>query len=284
MKDTKRTIFKKLFFIKNAFSKICKLDGFTIAGVFSAASGSYRKYAFTLAEVLVTLGIIGVVASMTLPSLVQKQQEKVTVARVKKAYSILQEAFLMAVQKNGTPDQWGATGMYEASSHIFTARKFIPYMKVTADCTGMNTRQVYKKCTTVYNDSASFASIKIADGTTVIFRRWNGLCNSQFGSSKMLKNVCGSISIDTNATGKPNVEGKDIFSFYLTKNGIYPVGTEMDNISMKKYCTRSMPWGQLVGSGFYNGMACTAWVLYNENMDYLYCDIDWDSGKKSCKK
>lgn len=43
-----------------------------------------NKTAFTLAEVLITLGIIGVVAAMTLPTLVQKHQEKVTIAKLKK--------------------------------------------------------------------------------------------------------------------------------------------------------------------------------------------------------
>lgn len=43
-----------------------------------------KKYAFTLAEVLITLGIIGFIAAMTLPALIQKQIEKHTVTRVKK--------------------------------------------------------------------------------------------------------------------------------------------------------------------------------------------------------
>ncbi len=40
---------------------------------------------FTLAEVLITLGIIGIVAALTLPSLIQKYQEKVTLERLKKS-------------------------------------------------------------------------------------------------------------------------------------------------------------------------------------------------------
>lgn len=42
-----------------------------------------RTKGFTLAEVLITLGIIGIVAAMTLPILIQKHQEKVTVTKVK---------------------------------------------------------------------------------------------------------------------------------------------------------------------------------------------------------
>ena len=44
------------------------------------------KKAFTLAEVLITLGIIGIVAAMTLPTLIGKYQKKQTVTQLKKAY------------------------------------------------------------------------------------------------------------------------------------------------------------------------------------------------------
>ena len=50
------------------------------------------KPAFTLAEVLVTLGIIGVVAAITMPSLVTHYKEKQTVVALKKFYSILEQA------------------------------------------------------------------------------------------------------------------------------------------------------------------------------------------------
>lgn len=242
------------------------------------------KFAFTLAEVLITLGIIGVVSSMTLPAVVQKEQEKVTVARVKKAYSILSQAYLMTSQKYGTPDEWGATTMNEASSHIFVANKFIPFMKVTKNCIGMSSVETQKYCTKTMYDINSYASVKIADGITIIFRTWNGNCSTNHSdSNKYLQNVCGWIAVDTNATGKPDIWGRDIFSFYLTKYGIYPQGTEHDSLSMQKYCTSSRVFSQFYGD-FANGQACSAWVLHNENMDYLHCsDISWQ-GKKYCKK
>ena len=55
-----------------------------------------RKRAFTLAEVLITLGIIGVVAALTIPTLISNYQKKVTVAKLKYAYSVLIGAFKMA--------------------------------------------------------------------------------------------------------------------------------------------------------------------------------------------
>ena len=54
----------------------------------------HKKAAFTLAEVLITLGIIGVVAAMTMPSLIQNYQKKQTAVRLEKFYSIMSQAVL----------------------------------------------------------------------------------------------------------------------------------------------------------------------------------------------
>ena len=60
-----------------------------------------RKAAFTMAEVLITLGIIGIVAAMTLPSLIGKWQKKVTIANLKKSYTILSQLVLRSQEDNG---------------------------------------------------------------------------------------------------------------------------------------------------------------------------------------
>lgn len=60
-----------------------------------------ERKAFTLAEVLITLGIIGVVAAMTLPALITKNRDKELVSRVKKTYSNIQNATLLAQKEYG---------------------------------------------------------------------------------------------------------------------------------------------------------------------------------------
>ncbi len=55
---------------------------------------------FTFAEVLITLGVIGIVAALTLPSVIQNYQKKVTVERLKKTYSTLAQAIQMSVKDN----------------------------------------------------------------------------------------------------------------------------------------------------------------------------------------
>jgi len=53
----------------------------------------YRLFnGFTLAEVLVTLGIIGVVASLTMPTLMDNHRKKTTVVRMERFYSVMNQA------------------------------------------------------------------------------------------------------------------------------------------------------------------------------------------------
>ena len=64
------------------------------------------KKGFTLAEVLITLGIIGVVAAMTLPSVVGNYKKKVTVTRLKKFYSTMQQVIQLSEKDYGDIAYW----------------------------------------------------------------------------------------------------------------------------------------------------------------------------------
>ncbi len=65
-----------------------------------------KKQAFTLAEVLITLGIIGVVAAMTIPILMTAYRKKQTVTRLKRAYSIVQQSIRLSEDENGEVESW----------------------------------------------------------------------------------------------------------------------------------------------------------------------------------
>lgn len=62
------------------------------------------RFAFTLAEVLITLGIIGIVAAMTIPTLTQRYREKVLINRLKDTYSIFSQAYKLAVNEYDSPE------------------------------------------------------------------------------------------------------------------------------------------------------------------------------------
>ena len=66
-----------------------------------------KRAAFTLAEVLITLGIIGVVAAMTMPTLITNHQKEVTAKRLEQTYSILSQAMTRAQADHGDVSSWG---------------------------------------------------------------------------------------------------------------------------------------------------------------------------------
>lgn len=253
--------------------------------------GNNKKFAFTLAEVLITLGIIGVVAAMTMPSLIANYQEKQRVSQLKKVYSALSQAFVSAVQENGTPDEWGMGDMYDENSHLIMANNFKKHLKLSQDCTNMNGTQARKVCgirdnagknnlLEIVGASSQAKAIILNDGTIVGFRIYEGNCAMVFGD---LKNVCGKLYVDLNGQKRPNSGGYDQFSIYVAKDKLVPSGFKGDILTFEQACNRKIdvPFPGFSGDGMYS---CAAWVLYNENQDYLHCDdLSWD-GKHSCKE
>ena len=103
---------------------------FTLAGghspflcVTKGAQGSPKlaKVAFTLAEVLITLGVIGVVAAMTLPTLIQNYKKHVVETKVQKTYALISNAVRMSEAKYGEMAEWDTCDVdssFECSKHI----------------------------------------------------------------------------------------------------------------------------------------------------------------------
>ena len=100
---------------------------------------SRKRTAFTLAEVLITLGIIGIVAALTVPNLVQGYRKHVVETRLKEFYTITQQAFKMAEVDNGDVANWGRYGnpgnvyvendVYNSNSDEWFDKYISPYLK-----------------------------------------------------------------------------------------------------------------------------------------------------------
>ncbi len=71
-----------------------------------------KKVAFTLAEVLITLAIIGVVAAITIPAIIANYQDKVLETAYKKSMSVLSNALNLAIANNGTPGDLRLTPLF----------------------------------------------------------------------------------------------------------------------------------------------------------------------------
>lgn len=222
-----------------------------------------RGAAFTLAEVLITLGIIGVVAAMTMPSLLNKNQERVTVTKVKKFYSMMNQALLFAINEHGYVDEWNFYEQDEEDENSYVSDKFVayikPYLKISKDCgqkTGCLESVTYKELDGSgwinYETSKKHYKMVLADGSYLWIRSnfdgGKGECSS---SDTGTANVCGLIWLDSNGKLPPNVIGKDTFIFFIMKNRIIP--------HTKDDCEAGN-----------TGWGCAAYILQHGDMKYIY--------------
>lgn len=97
-----------------------------------------QKRGFTLAEVLITLGIIGVVATMTIPTLMSTFAKQRTETQLKAFYSRINQTIKMSIADNGDPDGWVEEKAYSYDEQVEFLKQYIfPYMKNLG----------YKECT-----------------------------------------------------------------------------------------------------------------------------------------
>ena len=237
-----------------------------------------------MAEVLITLAIIGIVAALTIPTLIADYQEKVTVTRLKETYSLLSQAYQFAVNKNGSPASWKfGTDMYDPNAHVAMANYFKPYLKLSADCVGKSQEYAKEHCASVPSMilEKNVTAMRLNNGTTIYFRIWCPNCDCHYASQKEAS-TCGQIIVQTYPM-KSTENGKDTFMFYLATKGIIPAGNDGSYLEFERACNPEIevPYPTFSDGNMY---ACAAWVIYNNNMDYLKCpgELSWD-GKHFCK-
>lgn len=222
------------------------------------------KSAFTLAETLITLGIIGIVAAITIPNLIHTYQEKQTVAKLKETYSILQQAIRTAEENEG--ELAGLGIKYDEDGAKTIANHLLPYLKVAIDCGVEDTENKcvvsdkYKQLNGSermgYSSNKNFYKFVLLNGTAVYLRGADAI------SSYNGKNNIIGIYIDTNGKAKPNQWGRDFFSFFYLDEGIGLVPTgHPDELtySYKNTCMNKMQ----------NGGGCAYYIMNFGNMGYL---------------
>ena len=190
------------------------------------------KKAFTLAEVLITLGIIGVVAALTIPTLVNNYRKKQFETGLKKEYSVLLQALDMYKQDNETPLK--REDCTQARNTFKLALQ--PYLKILMDC----------------GDNISVKCLKLIlnDGSQLYFEN-SGETNSP--------NVY--VSVDVNGYNKlPNKWGEDLFTFQLMDDGkLLPMGAEGTFYNSEEtYCNKT-------STSAINGIACANRAIYDSS-------------------
>ena len=171
-----------------------------------------KRAAFTLAEVLITLGIIGVVAAMTMPSLIQNYQKKQTVVQLKKVYNVIANALQFAKSEHGDTELWeiGSDNNIQASSD-FASEYLIPYLNVIKTCgTDSSGGCAYELKTLSDADFTSLLTNStrfiLNDGTLVFVSTSVNPPESTF--PKLIN-----IDVDINGFKRPNKMGRDYFRF-----------------------------------------------------------------------
>jgi len=203
-----------------------------------------EKNGFTLAEVLITLGIIGVVAALTLPSLMSRIGKQQLEASFKKAYSVLQNALISLNYEQGfetTPESYsGISFYYNIINHLkilHSART----ANFAANAGYKDFNRQYSISLTLFDDG----QIILQDGTFLAIENPYSSANAHI-----------MIFVDTNGMKKqPNLLGHDLFVFQIGDDGkLLPMGAEGTLYTNPTLCLKTT-------NNANNGMTCTLKAL-----------------------
>ena len=238
-----------------------------------------KAFAFTLAETLIVMGIIGVVAALTIPNLNSSTADKEKVAKLNKIYSNLNDAVGRAQAVYGPVEEWLSGKTAEQKNLIFYER-MSEFMKVqktcapnTAGCFTKRQGNALKSGFYVTDTPQAFYQVILADGTSVSF--------FPYGSDNYCQeDGCYNFYVDIDGPTKGSFTyGKDLFVFVGgSKDGLISSWAS-SNATLRSNC-------------FKFGNTCSSWVIQNNNMDYIKADssgkcpsgkvLDWATNT-SCK-
>lgn len=213
-----------------------------------------RKLAFTLAEVLITLGIIGIVAAITIPQLINNYKAKRLRTQFLKSYSTIQQAFKEMESDDVSTDPT----TYNTLEYYKT---FMNYLQAPMDC-GIGDNK-YLPCVYMRDSSSKdYKPYKTYDGKTnasmILFD--DGQIALQDGTLLLFENYAPRmrvfVSVDLNGyNNKPNRWGYDLFTFQLVDNQLKAMGdTGTTYTDLSTYCNVN-------SQDEYNGIACAKKAL-----------------------
>ncbi len=201
---------------------------------------------------------------MTLPAVVGKYREKANVAALKKSYSALSQALLLAISEYGEPSSWPfTTYSYEdtpgnvVESSFLNLDIIVKYMNVALDC-GHEAKGCFadRYLTLKGTPERDFENISY-------YRKFVTQDGAAFAIQGYTNNPTsgrGEIWVDVNGKKSPNKVGVDTFLFLVDNLKFYPYGLQYGGSFEQQ--TSSCKLSSI-------GYSCALWVLTNENQDYL---------------
>ena len=217
-----------------------------------------RDYGFTLAEVLITLGIIGVVAAITIPGLITTYRAHQLRAKFLKAYSTIQQAFkqMEADDVSSDPTDYGSndgTRFYEVMARYLKPAQLCFRSNLVYPCYNYSNPQIpYKNLNgtnTIPYNYFDDGQIVLLDGTLLLFESATTAMGTLFFA-------------DLNGSDKlPNRLGYDVFVFQLIDEEIKTMGDKGTIYNdLNNYCNFSR-------NSNFNGIGCAQKA--KENADYF---------------
>jgi prepilin-type N-terminal cleavage/methylation domain-containing protein len=222
---------------------------------------SYK--AFTLAEVLITLLIIGVVASLVIPNFLQDTQNEELNVQFKKDFSTFNDAARLMMLDNGG----NLAGLF--ANNMDLMNKFGDYIPLIKKCPTNNTGCFHTGTNSWKNlhgddgwiNQTDYPTAIITNGSLIRFTLARSDCEYDYGTGSVAEHSCGNLVFDVNGFKGPNMAGRDIFYVWVTKTGIYPYGMTNDiRSNWSAYCNKN-------NSTINSGIGCTAKVLGNSKVD-----------------
>ena len=213
--------------------------------------------AFTLAEILITLAIIGVVASLTIPALIKNTTDKQLMVMLRKDFSVISQAIKLLEAEKGTINVSSATGLRDDFETVMSFVKKGAWKDLSAV-----SYNFYKSDTKTDHTGWAAATAVMPDGSVWGFwPSWNPNCT---GTENELNGICADIRLDVNGAKPPNMYGKDLFWLWMVKTNsrgyvIYPFGSNGD---ARHYCSPGKAGGQY-------SMGCTAEALRVSSPDEM---------------
>lgn len=243
------------------------------------------------------MGVIGVVAALTIPNLNGATNDMEKVTKVKKLHAELNEAYSRATAVYGPVEGW-FTGMSCSSQYTLSDcslrlfERISEFMKVTKVCSndmdeaegcwpfsewGFDPLQIFMWGGYKFI-SNSGAAINIS-GVELPILDFAPIPNEVPAAIQYtIKNYVASILVDIDGPNKgKNAFGNDIFVYHITRDGVIPA--DWDSPGGSANCLNSTP-----DMENFELVYCTGWVVKNGNLDYLKCadKLDWNT-KTSCK-
>ncbi|CDE43771.1 general secretion pathway protein G [Clostridium sp. CAG:768] len=172
------------------------------------------RFGFTLAEVLITLGIIGVVAALTIPTLIENYQKRQVVESLKIAYSIFLGVIEKAKLDYGDVENWDwnllSSDRAPTDGNEFVNKYIIPYIKVVP-------------AKLKYEQAKQLDGSIVSSGTSMYLYKpkyvlTNGMTFSYYATWGYSDDHSLVLSIDINGYNRPNRMGRDLFIFLISKS------------------------------------------------------------------